>query len=218
MDRPAKTLFPLFADLTARVAVVIGTGSAAERRVRGLVEAGADVVVISARPTPAMLTLEADGLLTTQQRGYVRGDLEGAFIAFCIEEDAEVRRAVADEAEERGCLINVAGDPALSSFIVPSEVRRGALQVAVSTGGTSPEAARAARRRIAAEIGPEWETYTAVLAEVRGLAASRLAAGEDVPEAAVAVVADGGLLERVRAGERPEARELLDAAIEAVKE
>lgn len=212
MDLPARAHFPLFADLTARVALVIGGGEAAERHVRRLLDAGADVVVISPAPGEAILALEADGALTTQQRGYVRGDLEGAFIALVVEPDEEVRGAVAAEAEERGCLINVAGDAAASSFIVPSEVRRGVLQVAVSTGGASPEAARRARRAIASALGSEWETYAAVLAEVRVLAASRAAAGAHMPAGVLDAVADSDLLDRLRAGERPTAADLLDAA------
>src|SRR5450756_2785490 len=78
----AKAYYPVFLDLAARPAIVIGGGEAAEKRARALLRLGADVVVIAADPTPGLLELEADGGIATEQRGYVRGDLEGAFIAF----------------------------------------------------------------------------------------------------------------------------------------
>jgi precorrin-2 dehydrogenase / sirohydrochlorin ferrochelatase len=212
-DGEAKAYYPVFLDLAARPAIVIGGGEAAEKRARALLKLGTDVVVIGAEPTPGLLELEADGGISTEQRGYVRGDLEGAFLVFCLSTDEEVRRAVSDEAEERGCLVNVAGDPERSSFIVPSVVRRGGLQIAVSTGGASPEAAHRVRRRIAGEIGEEWGLYVALLAEVRQLASERAAAGEDVPGDVFERVADSGLLERLRAGERPSAADVLDSAI-----
>lgn len=208
----AKAYYPVFLDLAARPAIVIGGGEAAEKRARALLRLGADVVVIAADPTPGLLELEADGGIATEQRGYVRGDLEGAFIAFCLSADEEVRRAVSDEAEERGCLVNVAGDPELCSFIVPSVVRRGGLQIAVSTGGASPEVAHRVRRRIAGEFGEEWGAYVALLAEVRQLAAERVAAGEDVSGDVFESVADSDLLERLQAGERPSAADVLDSA------
>jgi precorrin-2 dehydrogenase/sirohydrochlorin ferrochelatase len=209
----AKAYYPVFLDLAARPAIVIGGGEAAEKRARALLKLGADVVVIGADPTPGLLQLEADGGIVTEQRGYVRGDLEGAFIAFCLGADEEVRRAVSDEAEERGCLVNVAGGPELCSFIVPSLVRRGGLQIAVSTGGASPEAAHRVRRRIAEEFGEEWGPYVALLAEVRQLASERAAAGEDVPGDVFEQIADSDLLERLRAGERPSAEDVLDPVV-----
>jgi precorrin-2 dehydrogenase/sirohydrochlorin ferrochelatase len=208
----AKAYYPVFLDLAARPAIVVGGGEPAERRARALLKIGADVVVIAPDPTPGLIALEADGEIVTEQRGYVRGDLEGAFIVFCLTPDEEVRRAVADEAEERGCLVNVAGDPGLCSFIVPSAVRRGGLQIAVSTGGASPEAAHRVRRRIAEEFGEEWGPYVALLAEVRQLASGRAAAGEDVPHDVFEAIAGSDLLERLRAGERPSAADVLDAA------
>jgi precorrin-2 dehydrogenase / sirohydrochlorin ferrochelatase len=210
-DGGAKAYYPVFLDLAARLAIVIGDGAAAEKRARSLIRMGADVVVISAAPTPGLLEAEAEGLLATEQRGYVRGDLEGAFITFCLSESDEVRRAVVDEAEERGCLVNVPGDPESCSFLVPSVVRRGGLQIAVSTGGVSPEAAHRVRNRIATEFGPEWEAYVALLAEVRMLASERAEAGEDIDPGVFESIADSDLLDRLRAGERPAAADVLDA-------
>ena len=207
----AKAYCPVFLDLSARPAIVIGGGEAGEKRARSLLKLGADVVVIAADPTPRLLELESEGLVSTEQRGYVRGDLEGAFIAFCVSSDEEVRRAVADEAEERGCLVNIAGESDLCTFIVPSVVRRGGLQIAVSTGGASPEAAHRVRRRIAEEFGAEWGPYVALLSEVRRLASERAAAGEDVPADVFERIADSDLLERVRAGDAPSAADVLDS-------
>ncbi|TLM86986.1 MAG: bifunctional precorrin-2 dehydrogenase/sirohydrochlorin ferrochelatase, partial [Actinobacteria bacterium] len=77
MSAEPKRYYPAFLDLTARLVIVVGGGSAAARKARQLVRYGADVTVIAPRPDPELVQAEADGHITVEQRGYVRGDLEG---------------------------------------------------------------------------------------------------------------------------------------------
>jgi len=169
-----KRYFPAFLDLERRLAVVVGEGPAAEKRIRQLTRYGADIVVVTAEPGEDLVEAEADGLLSLEPRGYVRGDLAGAFIAVCVSEDPEVRRAVFEEADSIGCLVNVAGEPQFSSFIFPSTISRGALQVAISTGGLAPEAAKALRKQLKEDIGEEWGAWIALLSDVHSLVGERL--------------------------------------------
>ena len=124
----------------------------ATRKVGKLIQAGAEVVVISPEVRPELAGMEVE----IQQRPYEYGDLEGANLAFTATGSREVNAAVAAEAKERGIPINVADRPSEGDFAVPSTLRRGNLQVAVSTGGASPMLARRIRGELEEAFGPEW--------------------------------------------------------------
>ena len=124
----------------------------ATRKARKLSQAGADVVVVSPEVLP---DLEGMGV-GMRYRPYEHGDLEGAYLAFAATDSREVNAAVAREADERGVPINVADRPSEGNFAVPSTLRRGGLQVAVSTGGASPTLARRIRDELEENFGPEW--------------------------------------------------------------
>lgn len=207
MSRRAHPYYAAFIDLEGRLAVVVGAGAVAERRVRALLRHGADVAVVAPDPGEALRDLEAEGRITIEARGYVRGDLEGASVAVCASGSDEIDRAVRDEAEERRCLVNVSGSPDLSSFVIPSLVRRGDLQIAVSTGGEAPALAKRVRRRLDGEFGPAWAAYVKLAGEVRSLAFTRL--GQDRAAAVSEALADSDLLERIEAGQQQSAEEVL---------
>lgn len=193
--------YPVFLDLRGRLAVVIGGGSVAERKAITLIRYGADVLVISPDVTPAIDALVAEGLIDHEQRGYVRGDLAGAFIVVCATDSTEVNRAVYQEAEGMGCLVNVVDVPELCNFIVPSIVQRGPLQIAISTAGAAPTVAKRLRKRLEHEFGPEWEPYMTLMAEVRRLVMERVPGGEPVRKPVFEAIADSDLLERLASGE-----------------
>jgi precorrin-2 dehydrogenase/sirohydrochlorin ferrochelatase len=200
--------FPVFLDVSGRLCVVVGGGPVAERKARALAECGADVAVITAQVSEELLEAESREVLGVEQRGYVRGDLAGAFLAVCLDPSEEVCRAVAAEAHECGCLVNVAGMPELCTFIMPSVVRRGGLQVALSTGGASPEAARQARAVVADALGDEWAAYVVLMAEVRELVAARGGGSAEAREL-LGRAAGADVLARLAAGEIVTARSLL---------
>src|SRR5258705_7047710 len=130
--------FTVLLDLTSRHCVMVGGGPIAERRILSLLEAGAQVTVISPRVTPTLEALAADGRIGLESRPYVEGDLAGADLAFVATAAREVNLAVTREARARGVWINAADDPAHCTFILPAVVRRGDLTVAVATGGAKP--------------------------------------------------------------------------------
>jgi len=124
----------------------------ATRKVGKLLQAGAEVVVVSPE-----VRLELAGMdVEIQRRTYEYGDLRRANLAFTATGSRDVNAAVAGEAKERGVPINVADRPAEGDFAVPSTLRRGGLQVAVSTGGASPTLARRIRSELEEAFGPEW--------------------------------------------------------------
>jgi len=204
----SKPYYPVFLDLTGRLAVIVGGGCVAERKVVTLAEYGARIRVIAPEATAVLEGLAASGAIELECRGYVRGDLAGAFLVVCATDSEEVNRAVHAEAEERGIIVNVVDVPELCSFIVPSIVRRGTLSVAISTGGAAPTVAKRLRRHVQEHLGPEWETYVTLLGEVRALVMGRVPGGEADRKPIFEAIANSDLLDRIAGGARPTAEEV----------
>ncbi len=158
---------PIFLEVSGRCCVVIGGGEIAERKARSLLEAGADVTVVSPALTAGLTALAVRGAIRHFARVYEPGDLEGAFLAFEASGDPDAERAAVSEARRCGVLINVADVPQLCSFIAPAVIKRGALQITVSTGGTSPALARNIREELEGRFGAEYESILDLLAAAR---------------------------------------------------
>jgi siroheme synthase-like protein len=199
-------MFPLFVDLTGRSCVVLGGGAVAERKVEALLAAGAEVTVISPEVTDALGALSAAGRLVHIARGYETGDLAGFALAFAATDDGAINAAVADAGRRHGVWVNAADDPANCDFILPAVLRRGALTVAVSTGGASPALARVVRDEIDAYLPAGYADLTEIAARVRRDLRERSAA----PDGPTWVQALDGEVRRLAAfGRSAEARRRL---------
>lgn len=159
--------YPLFLKVHNKKCVVVGGGEVAERKVESLVEGGARVTVISPTLTPGLRRRAEEGSVKVVPRPYQRGDLAEALLVIAATDDAQVNRGVAAEARKRGILVNVVDAPRLSSFIVPSVVRRGNLQVAISTGGRSPALAKRLREELERSFPPEYASLVRLAGQVR---------------------------------------------------
>ena len=120
-------------------------------------------MVVSPEVCPELLGMGVE----IHNRPYEYGDLEGADLAFAATDSREVNAAVASEARERGVRSNVADRPSEGDFAVPSTLRRGGLQVAVSTGGASPTLASRIRNELEEVFGHEWAGVVEELETVR---------------------------------------------------
>ncbi|MFI5280434.1 MAG: bifunctional precorrin-2 dehydrogenase/sirohydrochlorin ferrochelatase [Gemmatimonadales bacterium] len=159
--------YPVALDLTGRPCLVVGGGAVAERKVSALVDAGARVTVVSPSLTPVLLQVATEAPLCWRPREYARGDAAGFVLVMVATDDRDVNAAVAAECRERGILVNCADDPARCDFILPSVLRRGAVTVAVSTGGQSPTMARLVREQLDALLPRDVAALTDVVTSVR---------------------------------------------------
>ena len=142
-------LFPIFLKLTARPCIVIGAGNLAESKIESLRAAEAAVTVIAPYASPAIQALAASGEVTWHQRPYAPGDiLPNTFLVVTATDVPAVNRAVYFEATSKSILCNAVDDPPYCDFYFPSIVRRGDLQIAISTAGDSPALAQRLRKEI----------------------------------------------------------------------
>ena len=196
-------LYPVNLLLAGRPCLVVGGGQVAAQKVSGLVECGARVRVVAPRIDPV---LADDARLECEHRPYRRGEVAGYRLAVTATDEPAVNRAVFLDGEEHGVLVNSADDPANCAFTLPSRIRQGSLLVTFATGGRSPAVATWLRRRFSEEFGPEYTTLIEVLSEEREAIRSsgRSTEGLDWQNAL-----DSGMLELIREGRLPEAKELL---------
>ncbi|MGH9736613.1 MAG: precorrin-2 dehydrogenase/sirohydrochlorin ferrochelatase family protein [Candidatus Acidiferrales bacterium] len=142
------TLFPAFIKLAGRACVVVGAGSVAESKIASLLESGAQVTVIAPNAMDEIKRLAISHRVRWVPRKFLVTDLDRAFLVVVATSDPDVNRAVFHEAFERGVLCNSVDDPPNCDFYFPAVVRRGPLQIAISTSGESPALAQRIRREI----------------------------------------------------------------------
>lgn len=162
-----KDLFPVFLKLNQRRCVVVGAGKTAEEKIPSLLTCGANVLVIAPSATPKIKTLARSKKLVWLERRFVAEDLNDAFLCIVATPSKAVNRAVFQEAQQRGILCNVVRDGANCNFYYPAVVRRGALQIAISTAGHSGALAKRIREELEHQFGPEWAVWLRWLGQAR---------------------------------------------------
>jgi siroheme synthase-like protein len=163
----APDYYPIFLNMGGKKCVVAGGGKVALRKVRMLLDCGADVAVVCPRPCPEIVKLSEDGLIHLIRRDYETGDLKDAVVAMVCTDMKKVNRKVAGEAKKEGVLVNVTDDSEPSDFIIPSFFRRGNLTIAVSTSGVSPALARKIRAKLENGFGEEYGSLLSIIGKVR---------------------------------------------------
>jgi siroheme synthase-like protein len=158
---------PIFLDLGGRLCLVIGGGDFAEAKVRALLDAGAIITIVSREATDGIKLQAAGGKVHHLAREYEYGDLRGKSLAYVATENSEIARAAAKEARELGIPLNVVDNPESSTFISPATFRRGDLQIAISTGGSSPAVASMLRHRLEQQIGPGYALVLEIMRRTR---------------------------------------------------
>ena len=163
--------YPAFLNLKNKKAVVVGGGKVAERKVRLLVKAGANVKVISPDITKPLEKLRDKGNIKHANRNYVKRDLKNAYIVIAATSSAEINTKIAGESEN---LVNVVDSPSEGNYIVPSVVTRGPLTIAISTEGTSPAVSKTIRKEVEKHYSKEFTNYMRFLEVMREKAVAEI--------------------------------------------
>jgi precorrin-2 dehydrogenase/sirohydrochlorin ferrochelatase len=159
--------YPMYVDLRDKKCVVIGGGPVAERKVKSLLDCGANITVISPQLGEALRELAQERRIKYLRRTYRRGDLEGAFLAISATDRAELNAIIYGEAIQKEILINVVDDPEKCTYIVPSVLQRGDLAISISTAGSCPALSKKIRLGLEREFGEEYCGYLEILQEAR---------------------------------------------------
>jgi precorrin-2 dehydrogenase/sirohydrochlorin ferrochelatase len=163
--------YPAFLSLKNKKAVVVGGGKVAERKVRLLVKAGANVKIISPVITKPLEKLRDEGNLKHVNRNYIKRDLKNAYIVIAATSSVELNTKIAGDSEN---LVNVVDTPSEGNYIVPSVVTRGPLTIAISTEGTSPAVSKTIRKEVEKHYSKEFTNYMRFLEVMREKAVAEI--------------------------------------------
>src|SRR2546423_12919335 len=159
----------MFLKLDGKQCLVVGAGKVGEPKIAGLLETGARIRIVAIEASPSVREWARAGLLELALRPFDASDLEGAFLAVVATNSRNLNERVYLEAQSRGVLCNVVDVPDLCDFFYPAVVRRGDLQIAVSTAGHSPSLAQTIRKQLEKQFGPGYAAWVAELGETRKL-------------------------------------------------
>jgi precorrin-2 dehydrogenase/sirohydrochlorin ferrochelatase len=161
------SLFPMFVNLDGRRCLVIGAGNVGEAKIESLLATAASVHVVAPKATSKVREWAREGRIEWHAREYVPADLAGVFLVIAATSSRALHDEIYAEAKSRGVLCNTVDEPERCDFYFPAVVRRGDLQIAISTGGLSPALAQRLRKELEEQFGPEWEAWVAQLGRTR---------------------------------------------------
>jgi precorrin-2 dehydrogenase/sirohydrochlorin ferrochelatase len=207
-DESAMKTYPVFVRVEERPCLVVGGGAVGERKVLDLIEAGALVTVVSPELTPVLADLAAAGKIRHLSGDFQEEQAQGMALVIGATDDMEVNARVSAAAQAQNIWVNIVDQPDLCTFIVPAQVRRGELTLAIGTGGASPALARKIREELERYFGPEYGPYLALMQAIR---ARVLEVRRGDPENAVLFkrLVDSPMLPALSRGDLEEVRRIL---------
>lgn len=160
-------LFPLFLKLDARPCLVVGAGPIAEGKIEGLLDTGAQIRVVAPHATEKVRQWSQSKKIDWHQRPFQPSDLDNMFLVVASTNSTALHEQIFAEAQKRRVLCNIVDVPHVCDFYYPAVVRRGLLQIAISTSGQSPALAQRLRKDLEIQFGPEYERWLTHLATLR---------------------------------------------------
>lgn len=204
--------YPVFLNLTDKKVLVVGGGLVAQRKVETLLEHGASISVVSRDLTPRLTELVKTQRIAFVGSEFTEEHLAVVFLVIAATDDPMLNHRVSMDAQERGLLINAVDQPEDCNFIVPSILRRGDLQVAISTSGKSPALARKIRQELELQFGQEYEKLLLLMGSVREQVLSRGLPQEENRRIFKEIV-ESDMLEAIAQRDRERVKKILKRAL-----
>ena len=163
----AKNYYPVYLDLEGEACLVVGGGTIAQRKVEGLLTAGANVTVIAPDTTGYIAELAARQRIRWIRAAYQTGRLEGMRLVIGATDNPTVNERVFLDARAAGIPVNIVDDPDHCTFIVPAIWRKGDIVAAVGTGGGAPGVSSRLRDEIGTALDRGYDVLVATLKSCR---------------------------------------------------
>jgi uroporphyrin-III C-methyltransferase/precorrin-2 dehydrogenase/sirohydrochlorin ferrochelatase len=120
--------------LQGRRVVVVGGGAVASRRIPALLDAGAEILLVSPAATASLEDLAAAGRIRWAAREYSSGDCAGAWLVCACTDAPAVNQAVAAAAEAQQTWCVRADDAEASGAWTPASGQAGDVRIGVLSG------------------------------------------------------------------------------------
>ena len=105
--------YPAFLSIEGRPCLVVGGGQIAERKVKGLLEAGGKVTLVSPTVTPRLRRRIDKGQVEYFNREFQSSDMDGIYLLITATDDMPLNRRIGIEGRNLGLVVNVVDDPRL---------------------------------------------------------------------------------------------------------
>ena len=158
---------PIFLDLKDKPCLVVGGGDIAARKVGLLCRVNANITVVAPTLSDTMQKRVDAGEVNWLAAPFSTELVMNFVLAIAATDDDDVNYQVYQHAKAHQILVNVADNPPLCDFILPSILDRSPIVVAVSSGGESPILARQLRARLETLIPPSYGRLAALVGRYR---------------------------------------------------
>lgn len=163
------SLFPMFMKLEGKHCLVVGAGRIGEPKIASLLETGAHIHVVTLQAGERVHAWAKEEKISLELRGFTPEDLDEKVLAIVATASPSLNEYAYREAQCRGVLCNVVDVPESCDFYYGAVVRRGDLQIAISTNGQSPSLAQKLRQQLERQFGSAYARWVAELGETRRL-------------------------------------------------
>ncbi|MCL2823637.1 MAG: hypothetical protein FWD57_06570 [Polyangiaceae bacterium] len=210
-------LFPIFVNIEHCPVLVVGAGTVAARKVRLLIRSSAVVTVVAPRVCDEIRDFEMCSQIEVVNRKFQPSDIDGKRLVIVATGAPKINETIVQCCRERGVWVNTVDDPNGCDFHVPAVVQRGAIQVAISSGGTAPALSRILKEEIAAFLKPSLGAYAEIVADARCRIKAALAnSGADERSKAMDTVLASDARSLVESGDEAGAWQLIDSLLDYV--
>jgi len=140
--------YPIYLELSGKRAVVVGAGAVAARKAQSLLEAGARLVIVAEHINDILTALCQGTSAKLVESKYSKDYLVGAVLAIAATNNRKLNKQIYNDCQELEILCNVVDEPELCDFFIPAVVKRGDLQIAITTEGDCPAYAGHLRKKL----------------------------------------------------------------------
>jgi uroporphyrin-III C-methyltransferase/precorrin-2 dehydrogenase/sirohydrochlorin ferrochelatase len=139
---------PVFLNIKNKSCLVVGGGDIATRKIMLLLQAGAQVSVVSPELDTTLKEYLVLGKIKFCAEYFQPEQLKNIVLVIAATNDRTTNQLVSEAAQQQQIPVNVVDNPDLCTFIMPSIVDRSPLLIAVSSSGQSPVLARLLRAQL----------------------------------------------------------------------
>ncbi len=203
---------PLYLKLKNQPCLVVGGGKVAARKLSYLLQAELEISLVSPHLGEAVERFR-DRITHYLPRNFEDRDLNDMRLVIAASDDPAVNARVADLCHQQNIPVNVVDNAQACTFIVPAVLNRDPIQLAISTGASSPVLARMLKSRLESYIPSAYGDLAAMLQEFR-IAVKKAFSTSGERKQFWEGVLEGPIAELVFAGRKQQARRTLIEAIE----
>lgn len=207
---------PLCFNVKSKSCLLVGGGKIAYRKAVLLDKAGAQIHVVAPHIDQALATLASNSGGQLMQRSYRAEDLDNKVFVVGATDIESVNETVAQDAMQRGMLVNIVDAPHLCNVIFPAIVDRDPLLISVSSSGAAPVLARSVRSQIESSVPANIGQLGDFIAQRRGAVRATLGHDERLVRVFWEQLLDSEIAERALAGRIDDAAELFDQQLASV--